>query len=102
MARILAMSVMAVADVRNKLSAVLDEVTRTHEVLTITRNGLPIAVVLAADVYESMVETLSLLTDPEDQARLTEAAESVQEGDLTAAPDMEAILRARLEGKRHR
>jgi antitoxin YefM len=78
---------------------VLDDVVRTHEVLTITRNGLPIAVVLSADVYDSMLETLALVADPEDLVRLVEAEESVLEGDVTAAPDMEAILRARLEGK---
>lgn len=40
-ARIMALSVLPLATVRNQLSALVEEVTRTHDTLTITRNGTP-------------------------------------------------------------
>ena len=66
----MAMTTLPLTTVRNRLSALVDEVTRTHDTLTITRNGTPAAVVMSVDDYESIMETLALLIDPIDHERL--------------------------------
>ena len=43
------MKVEPLASVKAHLSALLDEVSRTHEQYMVTRNGQPVAVILAAD-----------------------------------------------------
>jgi prevent-host-death family protein len=50
------------AEARNRFSALVDEVTRTGETLTITDNGLPAAVVVSAEDYDSLMETLVLMS----------------------------------------
>ncbi len=95
MARILAMTTLPLATVRDRLSSLVDDVARTHDTLTITRNGTPTAVVLSIDDYESIMETLALLDDPIDRERLVEAERSVAAGDVTTADDMRELLAAR-------
>lgn len=67
------MRTLPLAEARNHLSALVEEVAGTHETVTITRNGVPAAVVVSAEDYESVMETLALAGDAEDRARLAEA-----------------------------
>ncbi|HJU00996.1 MAG TPA: type II toxin-antitoxin system Phd/YefM family antitoxin [Actinomycetes bacterium] len=89
------MKVEPLASVKAHLSALLDEVARTHEQYTVTRNGQPVAVILAADDYESLMETIALLSDQPAMERLAEAERAVAEGELTTGEEMAAILAAR-------
>lgn len=86
------MTTLPLATVRDRLSSLVDEVARTHDVLTITRNGRPTAVVLSIDDYESIMETLALLNDPGDRERLAEAQRSLEEGDVTTGDQMRELL----------
>jgi prevent-host-death family protein len=90
------MTTLPLATVRNRLSALVDDVTRTHDTLTITRNGIPTAVVVSAEDYESIMETLALATDAEDRARIEEAERSIAAGDVTAGEDMAHIVAERV------
>jgi antitoxin YefM len=89
------MKVEPLASVKAHLSALLDEVSRTHEQYTVTRNGQPVAVILAADDYESLMETIALLGDQPALARLAEADQAVADGNLTTGEEMADILAAR-------
>lgn len=91
------MTTLPLAIVRDRLSALVDEVARTHDTLTITRNGTPAAVVLSIDDYESIMETLALLNDPVDQERLAEAERSVSDGDVISGDDMTRLVAHRVQ-----
>ena len=93
----LAMTILPLATVRDRLSALVDDVARTHETLTITRNGTPAAIVISVDDYESIMETLALLNDPGDQERLGEAAQSVAAGDVTGDAVMGRLVAERVK-----
>lgn len=97
-ATILAMTTLPLATVRDRLSSLVDDVTRTHDALTITRNGTPAVVVLSIDDYESIMETLALLNDPVDQERLAEAEQSVSKGDVISGEDMSRFMTQRPTG----
>lgn len=92
----MAMTTLPLATVRDRLSALVDDVARTHDTLTITRNGKPAAVVLSIDDYESIMETLALLNDPVDQERLAEAEESLDAGEATSGEDMGNLVAVRM------
>jgi prevent-host-death family protein len=62
-------------ELREKLSDVLDDVETTGAEYVITRHGRPIAVVLSHDEYESMIESLNILSDPETMAAIAEGDE---------------------------
>ena len=91
----MAMTTLPLATVRDRLSSLVDDVARTHDTLTITRNGTPAAVVLSIEDYESIMETLALLNDPVDQERLTEAAESLETGEATNGEEMSELVAQR-------
>jgi antitoxin YefM len=65
---------------RAHLSDLVDEVERRHEHVVITRNGRPAAVVVSADEYEQLEETLEILDDEETLAALRESEEDVRAG----------------------
>jgi antitoxin YefM len=89
------MKVEPLASVKAHLSALLDEVSRTHEQYTVTRNGQPIAVILAAEDYESLMETIALLSDQEAMDRLAEAKRALAAGEFTTGEEMAAIMARR-------
>jgi antitoxin YefM len=79
------------ADVKAHPSALVDEVVRTHEQVTITRNGEPVAVVPAVEDHESLLQTLALLGDRASRERLAEADEAVARGELATRDEMAEI-----------
>jgi prevent-host-death family protein len=85
------MKTTSLADVRQHLSAYIDEVVSTHERVTITRNGRPVAVLISADDLESLKETAFWASKgrPED-----EDGETVS-GDVVLAELAERNLRER-------
>lgn len=91
------MTTLPLATVRDRLSSLVDDVTRTHDTLTITRNGTPAAVVLSVADYESIMETLALINDPADQERLVEAERSVGDGDVTSGLDIGRLVAERIQ-----
>lgn len=91
------MKTLPLAEAKNHLSAVVGEITATHESVTVTVNGRPAVVVLAVEDYESLVETLALIDDESGRERLAEAEESVAAGDVSTGDEMAELMRARAE-----
>lgn len=55
---------MSLADVKNRLSEVVDTVEREHGRVVITKHGRPAAVVVSVDDLESLEETLDVMGSP--------------------------------------
>jgi prevent-host-death family protein len=68
-------------EIRDKLRQVVDTVAETGVEYIITRHGKPVAVVLAYDEYESMVETLNILSDTEAMSAIAEGEADLEDGD---------------------
>ncbi len=58
------MKTMPLSEVKTKLSELVDAVERRDDVVTITRNGKAVAVIVSKDEYESWQETVDILRDP--------------------------------------
>ena len=91
------MQTVPLADARARLSALLDEVERTAERVTITRNGVPVAVVLSIDDLATLEETLAWLESSEAIRRAVEADDAVAAGDVTGRDEMAAVVAARIQ-----
>jgi len=64
LATLLAMTIsaqMSLADVKNRLSEVVDQLEREHGRVVITKHGRPAAVVMSVVDLESLEETLDIL-----------------------------------------
>lgn len=91
------MNTLPLATVRDRLSSIVDDVTRTHDALTVTRNGIPAVVVMSVDDYESIMETMALLEDPVDRERLDAAERSLATGDKTSGEAMDRLVAERAQ-----
>jgi antitoxin YefM len=52
------------ADVKNRLSEVVDRLEREHGRVVVTKHGRPAAVMLSIEDLESLEETLEILSNP--------------------------------------
>jgi antitoxin YefM len=83
MAILLAMSAtdhMPLAEVKNRLSEVVDRLEREHGRIVITKHGRPAAVVLSIDDLDSLEETLDVMGDRALLDDIQEALAELQNG----------------------
>jgi prevent-host-death family protein len=92
---IMVMSTQSLAAVKAHFSQVIDEVAGTHERVVVTKNGSPVAVILAVEDYESLMETLEILSDPRAVAEIRQAEAQMQAGEQFGEADVRAALAAR-------
>ena len=59
------MKTLPLSDAKARLSELVEEVASRDEVITITRNGRPVAVLVSPDEFESWKETVAVRSDPE-------------------------------------
>lgn len=74
---------MPFSDARTHLTELLDEIEQVHEHIVITRNGRPAAVVMSQAEYESLLETLEVLSDKDLMAALAESQKDLAAGRVT-------------------
>ena len=87
------MEPLPLADVKNRLSEVVEKVASQHDRVTITRNGRPVAVLVSPDDLESLEETLSILSDSKELAELRKGLVQLEAGDFVSVEDLKADLR---------
>jgi prevent-host-death family protein len=75
-------------EARAKLTELLDAVEDRQEHVLITRNGRPSAVMLSADEYESLEETLEILQDKDLMEALRQSEDDVRAGHLTSLDEL--------------
>lgn len=88
MTRILVMSTLPLADVKARLSAVIDGVSRTHDRVVVTRNGRPEVVILSVDDLAAIEETIEVLGTPGLPAALDAASAEIDSGEWVGADEL--------------
>jgi antitoxin YefM len=73
---------MSLADVKNRLSEVVDRLEREHGRVVITKHGHPAAVVISVEDLESLEETLDIM---DNAALLSDIRQSLAELSTTEA-----------------
>jgi len=71
---------MPLADVKNRLSEVVDRLEREHGRVVITKHGHPAAVVMSIEDLESLEETLDILNSADLLADIRESMSDVAGG----------------------
>ena len=88
---ILVMSVtLPLADIKARLSEIVDRVEREHERVVLTRNGRPAAVIMSPADLAALEDTLELLSDPAAMQEIREAREDVARGRVVSAEELRA------------
>lgn len=86
------MKTLPLNEAKNSLSAVVEEVSSTHQPVTITRHGRPAATLIATEDLETLTETLAWLSDPEHAAEMAESAEDIKQGRTLSLDEVRAQL----------
>ena len=81
------MITLPLAEVRANLSKLVDEAVRTHQRIEVTRQGRRAAVILSADDYDAIMETLAILSDQQLVHEIHEA-EAEADGGLVYTLDV--------------
>jgi len=97
-ATLVAMSVdaaMALRDVKNRLSEVVDQVQREHDRVVITRHGKAAAVVISTDDLESLEETLKVVSRPKLVAQVRDSLAELAAGEAEVLSKEEILATLR-------
>ena len=72
----------AMAEARKQLPKLADALEKHPEIgaVKITRHGKPVLAVLSWDLYESVVETMEIMSDPELMAAFRQGVKDMKEG----------------------
>ncbi|MBI1984610.1 MAG: type II toxin-antitoxin system Phd/YefM family antitoxin [Candidatus Wildermuthbacteria bacterium] len=83
---------LSISEARKRIFEIADEVQKTGTYYTLTEKGKPKVVVLSAEEFESLIETLEVLEDPETMERLREAEKAFEKGDYYDWEDLKKEL----------
>ena len=92
MAIIVYMTTIPIATARANLSQIVEDASSTHERIEITKNGQRAAVLLGADDYDSMIETIAVLSDVELLASHRTGLDDIEVGQVVEGEDLLAHL----------
>ena len=84
---------LGVTEARDQLMKLADEMTdASAEAVTITKHGKPVLAVLPYTLYESLLETLSILGDPDTAEALQRSLADISAGRVQDVEDVLAEL----------
>lgn len=82
------MTIVPLSEAKDRLSALVEQAERTHDIITITRHGKPAAILMSPDDLESMQETIFWLSQPGIHEDIAEARAAVRRGDVAGAEEL--------------
>jgi antitoxin YefM len=94
------MTTVPLAEARARLSMLVEEAITTHQRVEVTKNGRRAVVILSADDYDSMVETLDILSDRDLIADIRQAQHEAERGEVFTADEITKAMRE--AGRLHR
>ncbi|HEY5880456.1 MAG TPA: type II toxin-antitoxin system Phd/YefM family antitoxin [Nakamurella sp.] len=93
-ATFLYMTTLPLAEARANLSRLIDEAVTTHQRIEVTRKGRRAAVILSADDYDSIMETLDILSDPDLMRDIREGEAELDRGESVSLETVTEEMRA--------
>src|SRR5690606_20753591 len=84
---ILYMTTPSLAEARANLSKLVESALVTHERFEVTRNGDRVAVLLSADDYDALLETVDILSRPEEVDAIRRGLADLESGDVTSVDE---------------
>ena len=87
------MTTLSTADARAGFSKLVESASTTHERFEVTRNGARAAVILGADDYDALIETIEVLSDPEAVRDVHRALAEFDAGEVVSGDEMRERMR---------
>lgn len=83
---------LSISEARKNIFDIAEAVQKPGLHYTFTENGRPKAVLMSADEFDSLVETMEILNDPQALARIKKAEEEFTKGEYVSWEDAKKIL----------
>ncbi len=86
------METIPITEAKSRIAELADRVAREHDHFTITRNGRADVMLISVAEYESLQETLDVLSDEDTLADLRQSREDFALGETYSAEQVRAEL----------
>ena len=86
------MTTLSLADARANLSKVVESAVTTRERFEVTRNGDRAAVLMSADDYDSLLETVDVLSSASEVEAIRRGIQELDAGETSTADEVRAAL----------
>ena len=83
-------STLPLAEIKKRLSEIIDGVEQRHDRVVLTRHGRPAAVILSPDDLESLEETLDVLSNPKAMRDIRRSERAIDKGDIITGDELRA------------
>jgi antitoxin YefM len=77
-------NILSITEARKKIFDIAEDVQKPGHFYTLTDKGRPKAVLLSADEFDSMVEDLEILGDPQAMTRIKKAEKEINKGEYVS------------------
>ena len=81
-----------ISKAREELPTLVDKAKKNLDEFIITVNGTPAAVLMSHDEYESLKETLDIMSDPGLMKAIKEGEEDIKNGNVITLEELEKEL----------
>jgi antitoxin YefM len=88
------MTTLPLAEARANLSKLVESAVTTHERFEVTRNGARAAALISADDYDSLLETIDILSRPRELEAIERGLTEFQAGDVSSVDEVRAAMSA--------
>ena len=72
--------ILSITEARKKIFQIAEEIQKTNTYYTLTQNGKPKAVLMSADEFDSLMETIEVLSDPDLLKEIRDSDKALAEG----------------------
>ena len=79
--------ILPITKVKKEFLDVIKEMTAEEFTITVTKNGLPVGVMMTPERYEGLLETIEILADPRVMNALTASARDFRTGKVYTHKD---------------
>lgn len=85
-------NMLSISEARRRIFDLAEEVQKPNTFFTFTEKGRPKAVLLSADEFDSLMETLEILSDPDALGRIADAEKEFARGEYVSWGELKKTL----------
>lgn len=82
----------SITEARKRIFDIAEEVQKPNKVYTLTSGGKPKAVIMSAEEYDSLMEDLEILSNPETMENIRKAEEEYKNGECVSWEETKKLL----------
>ena len=87
-----AKTTISISEARRRIFDIAEEVQKPNKYYTFTENGKPKAVLMSAEEFDSLMEDLEMLEDPDLLRRIKESEEEFKRGEFVTLAELKREL----------